>query len=128
MAGPMTKAQKLRSLDIMLMVTALRCRTGGDDFQGEFARFEAHHMAELNRAAQDLIRENGGDGRDGRALDRISTAMANTYGAGHPWLGCHDLKGLAGKLADSDGEDSLVAAAEETLSGDGPVNAQLAAR
>lgn len=131
-ASPMTKAEKLRGLDIMLMVTALRCRAGSDDFQGEFARFEAHHMAELNRAAQDLTRESGGTGRDGgrdgRALDRLSTAMANTYGAGHPWLGCHDLKGLAQKLANSDGEEPLVAAADETLSGDGPANSQLAAR
>jgi hypothetical protein len=130
MANPMSKAEKLRRLDIMLMVTGLRCRAGSDDFQGDFAQFEAHHMAELNRAAQDLTKEsNGTNGApDARALDRLSTAMANAYGGGHPWLGCHELKGLAHQLAVADGEESLVAAADETLSGDSPAPSLLAAR
>jgi hypothetical protein len=129
-AGPISKAEKLRRLDIMLMVTGLRCRAGGDDFQGDFAQFEAHHMAELNRAAQDLSRESAAPGGapDTGALDRLSTAMANAYGAGHPWLGCHELKGLTHQLAQSDGEEPLIAAADETLSGDGPAVSLLAAR
>lgn len=129
-AGVMSKAEKLRRLDIMLMVTGLRCRTGTDDFQGDFAQFEARHMSELNRAAQDLRSESAGPGGnpDERALDRVSTAMANAYGGGHPWLGCHDLKGLAHQLAESEGEDSLIAAADETLSGDSPAPSLLASR
>lgn len=130
MANPMSKAEKLRRLDIMLMVTGLRCRTGGDDFRGDFEQFEAHHLAELNRAAQELNKESAGPGGtpDERVLDRLSTQMANAYGGGHPWLGCHELKGLAHQLAMSDGEDALVAAADETLTGDGPAPSLLAAR
>lgn len=123
MAGTMTKAEKLRRLDIMLMVTGLRCRAGADDFQGDFVLFEARHMPELNRAAVDLEAEGVAAGlkHDEHMLDRISTAMANNYGNGHPWLGCHELKGLTRQLASVDGEEALVAAAEETLSGDGRV-------
>ena len=44
-------AEKLRRLDIMLMVTALRCRTTADNFQSDFADFEAAHLPELNDAA-----------------------------------------------------------------------------
>lgn len=129
-AGGMSKAEKLRRLDIMLMVTGLRCRAGVDDFRGDFARFEEHHMTELNRAAQDLRAESAvvTGTQDEHALEKVSTAMANTYGGGHPWLGCHDLKGLAHQLAETDGEESLVAAADETLSGDGPATSLLASR
>jgi hypothetical protein len=121
MAGTMTKAEKLRRLDIMLMVTGLRCRAGADDFQGDFVLFEARHMPELNRAAVDLEAEGVAAGlkHDEHMVDRLSTAMANNYGNGHPWLGCHELKGLTRQLASVDGEEALIAAAEETLSGDG---------
>ncbi|WP_176579653.1 hypothetical protein [Novosphingobium rosa] len=120
MAGAMTKAEKLRRLDIMLMVTGLRCRAGADDFQGDFVLFEARHMPELNRAAVDLEAEGVAAGlkHDEHMVDRLSTAMANNYGNGHPWLGCHELKGLTRQLASVDGEEALIAAAEETLSGD----------
>lgn len=120
MAGAMSKAEKLRRLDIMLMVTGLRCRAGADDFQGDFVLFEARHMPELNRAAQDLEAEGVAAGlkHDEHMVDRLSTAMANNYGNGHPWLGCHELKGLTRQLASADGEEVLIAAAEETLSGD----------
>lgn len=120
LAGTMSKAEKLRRLDIMLMVTGLRCRAGADDFQGDFVLFEARHMPELNRAAIDLEAEGVAAGlkHDEHMVDRLSTAMANNYGNGHPWLGCHELKGLTRQLASADGEEVLIAAAEETLSGD----------
>ncbi|WP_206240807.1 hypothetical protein [Novosphingobium terrae] len=124
----MSKAEKLRRLDIMLMVTGLRCRSGADDFQGDFVLFEARHMPELNRAAVDLEAEGVAAGlkHDEHMVDRLSTAMANNYGNGHPWLGCHELKGLTRNLASVDGEEALIAAAEETLSGDGHVTSVVA--
>jgi len=115
-------AQKLRQLDIMLMVTGLRCRTTVDDFQPDFQAFEAHHFAELNHAAAQMRSEYVGQfglrGAD-RELERVSTMMANAYGNGHPWLGCHDLKMVAKDLAISDGEAPLLAAADQLLVGDG---------
>lgn len=112
------EAEKLRRLDIMLMVTALRCRTTEDDFQADFAAFESAHMPELNDAAlqlrKDLVGANGVLGAN-RALDRISTGMANQYGQGHPRLGCSELKQATRLLAELKGRDALLSAADELL-------------
>ena len=79
-ADPMSGAEKLRRLDIMLMVTGLRCRTGADDFQADFQQFEGHHIAELNDAARQLkaglVHQFGAAGAE-REMDRISVTMAN---------------------------------------------------
>lgn len=118
-ANPTGDAEKLRRLDIMLMVTALRCRTTPDDFRAEFQRFEANHIKDLNSAAADLrdslIAKHGVSGAT-RQLDRISTSMANQYGQGHPWLGCRELKQSARLLANVRGRAALVEAAGQLLS------------
>ncbi len=114
-------SEKLRRLDIMLMVTGLRCRNTADDFQADFQAFEARHMAELNAAAREMVAAFAGQmGPDeaGQMVDRLTVRMANRYGNGHPWLGCHELKGLAQSLAAQDGLDVLLQAASETLDGD----------
>jgi len=122
-ASALEDATQLRRLDIMLMVTGLRCRTGDDDFRTDFQAFEAAHLAELNTAARDLragyVATLGARGAD-RELDRISVTMANAYGNGHPWLGCHDLKQVTRDLAVAIGKEPLLAAADEILRGDGP--------
>jgi len=113
---------KLLQLDLMLMVTELRCRNTADDFQADFQAFEARHLADLNAAARDILTTYMG--RMGMieanlAFDRLSVQIANQYGAGHPWLGCHDLKWLAQSLAQNDGREVLLQAASEILPGDG---------
>jgi len=117
-ASPNPEAEKLRRLDIMLMVTALRCRTTPDDFRAEFQQFEASHLDELNGAAADLrdslIADYGLTGAT-RQMDRISTSMANQYGQGHPWLGCGELKQSARLLADVRSHAALVEAADQLL-------------
>lgn len=117
-AAPASDAEKLRRLDIMLMVTSLRCRTTRDNFQPEFQRFEAAQLATLNQAASDLkarfVASHGAAGA-ARALDRISTGMANQYGQGHPWLGCAQLKVAARNLAAIKGRAALVEAADQLL-------------
>jgi len=121
-ARPNPGAEKVRRLNIMLMVTALRCRTTPDDFRAEFQRFETSHLVELNGAATDLrdslIADYGLAGAN-RQLDRISTSMANQYGQGHPWLGCRELKQSARILADVRGRAALVEAADQLLSPSG---------
>ena len=63
-----------------------------------------------------FMRESGGAGRGAdRALDRLSVTMANTYGQGHPWLDCHQLKQVARGLADARGSAPLVEAADQLL-------------
>lgn len=121
MAGDMSKAEKLRRLDIMLMVTGLRCRTTADNFQADYGRFTTNHISELNESARALKAELAarvGAGAD-RALDRMSVTMANAYGQGHPWLNCNELKQVAQGLAEASGEAPLVAAADQLLDSGG---------
>ena len=120
-AGEMSKAEKLRRLDIMLMVTGLRCRTTAANFQADYQRFTSNHIAELNQSARalkaELAARNGGN--SDRALDRLSVTMANSYGQGHPWLSCGELKMVASGLADARGEAPLVEAADQLLDSGG---------
>lgn len=117
-AGTMSQAEKLRRLDIMLMVTGLRCRTTASNFQADYGRFTTNHIAELNAASRemkaDLAKRHGAAGAN-RALDKLSVTMANDYGNGHPWLGCDQLKQVASGLAMARGTAPLVAAADELL-------------
>ncbi len=111
-------AEKLRKLDIMLMVTGLRCRTTESNFTADFAAFEAAHMLALNAAStamRDSMVPRFGISGANRALDRISTSMANQYGQGHPWLNCAELKQVTRSLADMQGTQALVEAADQLL-------------
>jgi len=111
-------AEKLRRLDIMLMVTALRCRFGADNFQPDYEAFSARHLSTLNAAAsrlrQELAARHGAQGAK-RALDRLSTSMANGYGMGHPTMDCAQLKQAARGLAYETESGNLVAAADVLL-------------
>jgi len=113
----MSDAEKLRRLDIMLMVTGLRCRTGADNFQADYGRFTSRHMPELNRATAQLRSElvARGNRNPARALDRLSVVMANEYGTGHPWLSCAQLKQVTQNLVEVRGTATLVEAAGQLL-------------
>lgn len=116
-AGVADDAEAVRKLDIMLMVTSLRCRKTADNFQGDYQRFSSSNLAALNAASKtlqaDLIR-SGNTGK--RALDKISVSMANEYGNGHPWLGCGELKQITRDLSGSKNSAQLAAAANDLLS------------
>jgi hypothetical protein len=114
-------AEKLRRLDIMLMVTGLRCRNTADNFTAEYGQFTRNHMVELNHANAELRDDLGarvGAARANRELDRLSTEMANQYGQGHPWLSCADLRSVTRDLAEVRGTDTLVEAADQLLGSD----------
>lgn len=110
-----SEAEAVRKLDIMLMVSALRCRFGADDFQADYERFSARHLATLNaayRSLHDGLARTHGVSRATRMLDDISVSMANRYGQGHPWLDCAQLKDVTRELADrGQGADLLSDAA-----------------
>jgi len=95
-------AENIRKLDIMLMVTSLRCRTGPDNFQADYLNFSKAHVGTMRSAASyltaDLTRRQG-SAKAKRALDKMSVSMANSYGVGHPWLGCAELKQVTRELA-----------------------------
>lgn len=114
----MGQAEKLRRLDIMLMVTGLRCRTTADNFNSEYGRFTTAHLGTLNAASNELksaFTKRYGFAGANKALDRLSVQMANAYGQGHPWLSCGQLKQVAGTLASMRGTQPLVEAADELL-------------
>lgn len=117
-AGEESRDEQVRRLDIMLMVTSLRCRMGADDFQPAYRSFSAAHLTALNASArrleQGLVARYGAKGAK-RALDRISVGMANEYGQGHPWLSCAQLKQVTGDLAKSRDPQALTLAASELL-------------
>jgi hypothetical protein len=121
-ANPATEAEKLRRLDIMLMVTGLRCRNTPDNFQADYQRFTAKHILALNGAARQLqwqLSARVGPAQAARALDKISVTMANTYGQGHPWLSCAELKVAARGLANAQGSAVLKEAADQLLASSG---------
>ena len=130
-AAPMSGAEKIRRLDIMLMVTGLRCRTTADNFTSDYGRFTSNQLRELNAAAaelrSDLARRHGAAGAN-RALDRLSTGMANGYGQGHPWLNCRDLKLVTRNLASARGRAVLEEAADQLLATQSPPQFALAGR
>jgi hypothetical protein len=104
------EAEALRKLDIMLMVSALRCRFGADDFQADYERFSATHLPTLNaayRALHDELARTHGAKQATRMLDDISVSMANRYGQGHPWLDCAQLKEVTRDLASRHSQDLL---------------------
>lgn len=113
-----SNAENIRKLNIMLMVTSLRCRSGEHDFQAEYQRFTTTHLANLNRAGghlrRDLQARLGAKGSK-RALDRIGVGIANSYGDGHPWMDCAELKNAVTILCEESGPQHLSVAASELL-------------
>lgn len=118
LAGSAEEASQLRRLDIMLMVSSLRCRFGADNFQPDYARFSATHdpaMQDAFRTLQADYVARMGPAQAKKALDTVSVGMANQYGQGHPWLGCSELKSMTRELADTRDRAHLVRVADEAL-------------
>lgn len=118
----MSGAEKLRRLDLMLMVTGLRCRTTKDDFQADYSRFVTHHRQTLRQANAQLrtqLSAHYGAKRARTAYDRLSTAAANDFGLGHPWLGCSELKSVTRELTGLSGRAALERAADQLLAPNG---------
>jgi len=118
-SAPMSEAESLRKLDVMLMVTGLRCRAGADNFMNDYSNFVTRHRATLGQANRELkaelARRYGARGATDK-LDQLSVHMANTYGQGHPWLSCAQLKQVARNLSNVTGRATLVEAANQVLS------------
>lgn len=111
-------AHLLRSLDIMLMVTSLRCRTGAHDFRADYERFATAHLPSLNAAGQTLrvsLAARLGEPDPARALDRMGVRIANSYGDGHPWMDCAELQRVTRELSHFSDSGQLAEAARVIL-------------
>lgn len=118
-ASDMVSAEKIRKLDIMLMVSALRCRHSADGFQADYYDFSKAHLHSLNAASRTLeadFRQTRGSKGAKLALDKMSVGMANRYGQGHPTMSCSQLKQETRDLARNGQSAALDAAADRLLS------------
>jgi hypothetical protein len=107
-------AAKLRHLDVMLMVSALRCRAGADNFQSDYEQFVDHNRGALsaaNHAMLDDLAGRLGAARASAEMDKLSVMMANRYGSGLG-VGCHELRMIAQDLGASHEAAALADAAE----------------
>ena len=112
-------AAKIKHLNTMLMVTALRCRKTPDNFLPQYIQFVVRHNsligaqnAELRNHLSATYGVRGAEG----ALDRMSIGYANSYGTGHKAMDCRQLRELAAKLAiEPHGVATMAAVADATV-------------
>jgi len=104
-------AAKVMHLNNMMMVSALRCRHGSDNFLTDYNRFIKMNKVLINaqhrNAKQHFIRKHGAK-KATNAMDRFNISLANKYGAGHPAMECGELKQLAKNLAKKQSAASLM--------------------
>jgi hypothetical protein len=114
-------AAKIKHLNTMLMVTALRCRNTADNFLPHYNRFVAKHnglIGSQNSVLKSHLAATYGSGGALNALDRMSIGYANSYGTGHRLMGCSELKELANKLSsEPHGVVTMAAAADLVVTG-----------
>jgi hypothetical protein len=95
-------AAKLANLNMMMMVSALRCRNGQDNFLNEYNRFVKSNNAMLGAQNATMknhfARMNGAKSAES-AMDKYVISLANHYGSGHESMGCAELKSVAGDMA-----------------------------
>ncbi|MEP7350461.1 MAG: S-adenosyl-L-homocysteine hydrolase [Sphingorhabdus sp.] len=112
-------AVKIKHLNTMLMVTALRCRGGADNFLPQYNRFVTNNSALIgtqNNLIKSHLAQTVGQKGAVNALDKMSIGFANSYGTGHSRMNCHELKQLASDLASQrHGVATLVAAADKVV-------------
>jgi hypothetical protein len=112
-------AAKVANLNTMMMVSALRCRNGKDNFLTEYNMFVRHNNSLLgaqNAALRShFARINGAKAADS-AMDRFVIGIANNYGAGHDTMGCGQLRQLAVTLSEKGhSAGSLLSLAEASI-------------
>lgn len=111
-------AAKVRELQTMLMVAALRCRASGIDILPNYNRFVAAHRGTISAMNARLKAHFAvsGPAEGQRRYDRFTTALANAYGAGATGgESCADMAALADEAHDAAGAAELIAIAERNV-------------
>ncbi len=95
-------AAKVRDLDTMLMVSALRCRMGSSGLLAKYNAFVVQDRVALT-AANNMLRAHfiaaAGKARGLDVYDSYVTAVANSYGAGSEGLSCADMASIVDAAA-----------------------------
>jgi hypothetical protein len=89
-------AAKVRDLETMLMVSALRCRAQGNMLAryNKFVVQARPALTQVNDTLRTHFAESVGSGRALNAYDGYVTRIANRYGAGADGLSCSDLSSI----------------------------------
>ncbi len=114
---PEGDAVTLANFDMMLMVGALRCRKGTNNFLNQYSSYKQKFSPEISAGSKLLKESLGRTGKNGaEALDKMKTEFANFYGGGHPDMGCAEMEKVAGQLLSADkSQASLLGIAEATV-------------
>jgi hypothetical protein len=89
-------AAKIRDLETMLMVSALRCRAQGNMLAryNKFVVQARPALTQVNDTLRAHFAEAVGSGRALNAYDGYVTKIANRYGAGAAGLSCADMNSI----------------------------------
>lgn len=111
-------AAKVRELQTMLMVGALRCRASGIDILPSYNAFVSAHRKTI-AAMNDRLKAHfatSGPAEGQRRYDRFTTALANGYGAGMTGPeSCAEMSDLAREARAADGSAELIAIAKRSV-------------
>lgn len=86
-------AAKVRDMETMLMVSALRCRTSDATILGAYNQFVRSSRVALTQV-NDILRQQFADQGGLNGYDRYVTSIANRYGAGADGLSCDDMASI----------------------------------
>jgi hypothetical protein len=90
-------AARVRDMDTMLMVSALRCKANSNSLLADYNQFVRTSRVALTQV-NDRLREHFsaavGPAQALNAYDRYVTGIANRYGAGAEGLGCRDMASI----------------------------------
>lgn len=105
------EAIKLRHLDVMLMVTGLRCRYGQHNYLPEYNLFVEKNRSEIAKANIVIRNHYYGEMPKVQALDeydRLIVTMANSYGTGHQKYDCQQLRAFAKTLSSQSNDRKML--------------------
>lgn len=111
-------AAKVRELQTMLMVGALRCRASGIDILPSYNAFVSANRQAIT-AMNDRLKAHfavSGPAEGQRRYDRFTTSLANAYGAGETGPeSCAEMADLADEARGASGSAELIAIAERSV-------------
>lgn len=91
------EAAQIRDFEMMLMVSALRCRATGNNFLASYNRFireKRDTLTQVNDELREHFRSAVGPVGALGAYDNYVTGLANSYGSGAEGLACRDLQSI----------------------------------
>lgn len=95
-------AARIANMNQMLMVSALRCRFGNDNFLSDYNRFIRNNndvLASQHAIIKARYARTMGEKAAFAELDRFMIALSNYYGGGHGDPDCAKLEKLSGELS-----------------------------